>query len=260
MTQILDIETLRWLLAFAPMRESQPESVAVNGDGPIGSSDFESLLEGRGVEVCEPLGDLETLVLGRDGWSRPILEHLIQRRAGSQLRVYSQEMFLLYLVTGEDPLNDAKRAIELKGDHPALCYLSVGIAFRWPSTNVSGPGPGPFDPALLEKGFLGHLGYAVGVNGRPEHERREALRTAYLRNLPPAFPGWYVTEWGAPSSGERLRKIADSIATFCRNAKKRRVPPEHAIHDWERDLGWLRAQFYDGRYRFQWPSTEVFDL
>jgi hypothetical protein len=51
--------------------------------------------------------------------------------------------------------------------------------------------------------------------------------------------------------------MAYSIASFCRIAKRRPHAMEVAISDWEGDLNWLRVTYYDGRYQFEWPSTEV---
>ena len=55
-----------------------------------------------------------------------------------------------------------------------------------------------------------------------------------------------------------------AVAAF---ARMRRVLPrilanaatgmEIAIAEWEADLDWLRVTYYDGRYQFDWPSTEV---
>src|SRR5262249_55120516 len=111
----------------------------------------------------------------------------------------------------------------------------------------------------LKRGYLNYLGYAVGRSGGLEDERREVLGKAYRANrLPSFFPLDYRSEWGRPKSSARLQKMAYSIASFCRNAKRR---PHDAISvaiaEWEADLDWLRVTYYDGRHQFEWPSTEV---
>jgi hypothetical protein len=67
----------------------------------------------------------------------------------------------------------------------------------------------------------------------------------------------YMREWGGPRSGERLLKMANSIAAFCRNEKRKSCPSEEAVSDWEDDLDWLRRTYYRGRFRFHWPSVSV---
>ena len=62
---------------------------------------------------------------------------------------------------------------------------------------------------------------------------------------------------GRPRSSVRLKKMAESIATFCRNGKRRARSMELAVVEWEQDLEWLRVTYYVGRFRFEWPSTEV---
>ncbi|MBF0227676.1 MAG: hypothetical protein HQK76_19685 [Desulfobacterales bacterium] len=101
------------------------------------------------------------------------------------------------------------------------------------------------------------MGYSVGKNGHIKSERRRILRNVYNNVIPKVFPPRYINEWGRPSSSKRLQKIAESIAAFCRNNKKKIHPPIQAIKDWESDLAWLKLEFYDNRYKFRWPSIDI---
>jgi hypothetical protein len=64
-----------------------------------------------------------------------------------------------------------------------------------------------------------------------------------------------MAEWGEPKSINRLKKLADSLATFARNARRRRSSDmDHAIAEWEEDLKYLKDTYYTGRFRFDWPE------
>ena len=65
-----------------------------------------------------------------------------------------------------------------------------------------------------------------------------------------------MNEWGMPYSPKRLQKMANSIASFARNAKRRHdTKMDNAISEWETDLRFLYEKFYVGRFGFGWPST-----
>lgn len=96
------------------------------------------------------------------------------------------------------------------------------------------------------------------MNGESHTRRRAILRYAFESVLPPVFPPKYMLEWSRPSSAPRLRKIAESLASFARSAKRRddgRM--QQAIAEWESDLGYIHETFYVGRFQFGWPSSLV---
>jgi hypothetical protein len=229
------------------------EDVATVGFGPFSEQDLDDFFRTRGLEVYMPGEHTETVVVGRDGWDGEDLKALLDARAGNVLKVYSQEMFLAYLGSCSDPLEDEAVARRFGQDHPALDFLSA-LGFDWPKTIVS-PGEGEFTAELPQVGLLKHLGYTVGRSGLDERKRREVLRYVFDSPLPTVVSADYMRAWGAPKSAERLQKMANSLATFCRNAKKRKsAATELAVTDWECDLDWLKRTFYTGRFRFQWPS------
>lgn len=132
--------------------------------------------------------------------------------------------------------------------------------FPWPSTNAvpSEEPDGPLEGGFEEKGMLAHLGYHVGKSGLPSGKRRQMLRQVLeAKALPKVNSSDYVAEWAAPNSSARLRKMAESIAAFCRNAKRRKnAAMDESIREWESDLAWLKVEFYDNRHTFKWPSTK----
>jgi hypothetical protein len=67
-----------------------------------------------------------------------------------------------------------------------------------------------------------------------------------------------MDEWGENNSSMRLQKLANTIASLTKNAKRRKSPPAQAISDWESDLDWLKDSFYNGRFSFHWPSANVY--
>lgn len=131
--------------------------------------------------------------------------------------------------------------------------------FTWPKTTAtSGTQTLLNDVFKHEQGLLRNCGYKVGLNGLPEKKRRQILDDIFLRALPVIPNVCYLNEWGDPSTAKRLRKLAESIAAFTRNAKRQNKSSfSKAIQDWEADLAYLKQTYYDGHFSFQWPATNV---
>lgn len=127
--------------------------------------------------------------------------------------------------------------------------------FRWPSTRGgNGTGDGDFDH-WHEQGVLKYLGYQVGItNGLSTASRRHILDAVFDSSLPPVNGANYIHDWAQPASAARLRRLAEEIARFVRNAQnKRSANMSSAIADWEEDLRYLHARYYVGRFNFAWP-------
>lgn len=130
--------------------------------------------------------------------------------------------------------------------------------FRWPST-IANSGPGSLDEVtFVEEGMLSLLGYRVGsVQGEPNGMRHLILKHAFERVLPPCESPAYMRQWHDPGTPQRLHKLADTIAAFIRNAKRRKAQKlDEAIADWSDDLNMLYERFYVGRFAFAWPRTQ----
>lgn len=249
---------------FPPLEE-ELNAILVEGNGPFNHADYMEFLESRGCDprLLKKTTDLtrqyllgKYLVVGRKNWDEERIRRLIANRAGLILKIYSQEMFLSFLLTGHDPFSDGRFALTLFArGHPALQFLSNLEYFDWPSTKVIGPIYGTSEFDWPQEGLLKHMGYSVGYYGRREQARREILKNVYeSASLPQVVSKGYMDGWGEPQSALRLHKMADSIAAFCRLAKKRWDPPDLAIKDWEADLKWLYDTYYIGRYSFFWPQ------
>lgn len=234
------------------------KTISIIGSGPFKEVEFGEFLRRAGIKPRTITNDTKILIVGRREWRKSTLRKLINERSGKKLGVYSQEMLIAFLVTGNDPLTSSNEVVKLWGKgHPALTFLSE-VGFDWPTTIVHGGGGSKLPTGWEKRGLFKHLGYAVGRSGRSEEERRKALRKAYtVRWLPSSLPPDYRSEWGRPRSSMRLQKMADSIASLCRLAKRRPQNMKIAIAEWEQDLEWLRVTYYDGHYQFEWPSTDV---
>jgi hypothetical protein len=181
------------------------------------------------------------------------------------IRIYSQELLIAWLLAGENPLSEPSLMLKVHAErHPALKYiLSLG-GFQWPSTDA-GEASGETDihdilEDLPQLGLLKYMGYSVGMNGEPTQRRHDVLEKVFLsRSLPRVTCEGYMQQWGEPKSAQRVRKMANSIATFCRNAKhKSGADMGDAIAEWEDDLDWMKQRFYDGHLslQFKWPTTD----
>lgn len=236
-----------------------PEGVMTMGSEPFDEDDFDRFIERRSIDVYAPGGELNVLVIGNADWDEGLLDQQLESLRGEELRVYSQEMFLSYLTSGNDPY-DNKEILKIFGEgHAALEYLQEW-GFRWPETTiVPSDGTGDFDEHdWPDVGLLKHMGYKVGANAASRWERQRILRDVFTSTLPNVQDIEYMQEWGSPKSKERLLKMANSISSFARNEKRKKRSSSESIGHWEEDLEWLKDEFYHGRFTFTWPSTYVY--
>lgn len=135
----------------------------------------------------------------------------------------------------------------------------AGDTFAWPSTEAR-PGHSDLDTEdWVKYGVFKFVGYKVGnVDGEPQGVREQILSELFAGPIPPAFPDAYLDEWVTPGSAGRLKKMADTIASLTRNAKRRRdARMLIAVRDWERDLEFLYLEYYVGRFKFDWPINSI---
>jgi hypothetical protein len=126
---------------------------------------------------------------------------------------------------------------------------------RWPSTKTSGGDGSLVLDDLPSVGPLSALGYRVGKNAEGPRQRCSLLTRAFRHDLPRVAG---VEELGENESSRRLRKMAESIAAFARNAKHRySASYADAIGMREHDLEYLRITHYVGRFDNKWsyPTT-----
>jgi hypothetical protein len=110
-------------------------------------------------------------------------------------------------------------------------------------------------------GVLSYMGYRVGkVSTLTQERRRRVLDYVFLGAIPQVNDRQYMRTWGQPNTAMRLRKLANSLATFTRNARRKQGKNfAQAIAEWEEDLAYLKQRYYDRRPRdWKWPKTVRF--
>ena len=171
-----------------------------------------------------------------------------------EAKIFTVDGFINFINTGR---SDDYRRKDFNNFIKHCIFASDGY-FRWPHTDIY-PGKGLFNPTeeLLQIGVLAAMGYHVGKKGLNVSARHSILQTAYTNSVPFVEMD-NMKEWNAPKTPWRLKKIADCLATFAQNAKRRVNSDSYwqSIEDWEDDLAWLKRNFYDGVYdsKFVWPD------
>ena len=239
-----------------------PKRVTCRGNGPFEREEFEKFLTDKGVRVStESVG---VLVLGRDGWTEEEIDQIIEAHKGRDLRIYSQEMFIAFMMKQLDPLSAGADVVSaFRAGHSGLEYVSQGWP-GWISTQVTknwrtSIGDGGAFGGSGEDSPLVLLGYRVGNNGKPTTKRRAILKGFFNGDrIPPGGLAGFL-EWGSPNTAERLKKMATHIAAIYQNFNQQNAEQfSQAIADWESDLAWMRAEFYRPAWQFEWPGTEGF--
>jgi hypothetical protein len=243
---------------FTPL----PLEVSVFGCDPFEPQDFDDFLKRHHVVPRRIDENSEVVVLGRKDWTRAEIDRLIDLRVGQILRIYSQEMFLVFMTLGLDPFDGTSVVMEaFKTGHPGLEFVSRGWS-GWVTTFVredrrNSSARRSLETELVDESPLHVLGYRVGRTGEDTVTRRRILRRAFTGELPKVDTIEYMESWGKPGSPKRLKKIADNIASYSGGMRNRPNPSEEAIEDWESDLEWLREEFYHGHFTFHWPGMYV---
>jgi hypothetical protein len=187
----------------------------------------------------------------------------------ARLGEFSDEILVRYWRRGLELLKSLREDEKLVGQNLLAAIqeewgkrgmVAVDGEFRWPTT-VAPIGDGGLKlNGLPEQGVLKFMGYQVGrTNGIDSYSRRTILDRVFQGNLPLGIldrDG--MIEWGAAGSAARLRKLANCLAGFCRNAKRRDEDAlSDAIADWEADLDYLYHRYYVTMRSFSWPSVTV---
>jgi hypothetical protein len=253
--------TLRdWFSACSSSDDFNITSVTTLGSGPFAEFEYDEFLKRHKIECYNLSEEIEVLIVGRESWFGWQIIEMLKLRKGKTLKVYSQEMFLSFLFTGRDPFAGPPEVLdEFARIHPVYTFLN-SLKFRWPSTLVTTSCHQKLKEVNWpERGALAALGYRVGRSGLTEARRRLILSNAFNNTLLSDLPRAYLNEWGSPQTAQRLKKIADSLAAFCRNAKNRQSQNmEQTIDNYEDDLYWLKENYYDKLgFTFYWPDTIV---
>ena len=256
-SELRDFKFREWATTSGELVEI-PTTVVVQGASSLVESVFNTILDAFGIQNMGALSkDADAMVIGREGWSEEVVDQQLDEWENTPRRVYSQEMFLAFLLTRKDPLQSDQGLLRFfSDDHPGLRYI-LSIGFDWPTTEAP-LGSGDMDtPDSPETGVLKAMGYTVGRNGLSDGARRQILKEVYsTKSLPRIGDAIHMAEWGDPNLATRLLKMANTIAALARNAKRRTDGSmKVAVEDWESDLAWLQRTYYRGIYNFKWPET-----
>tara|TARA_B100001964_G_C14255700_1_gene612328 strand:- start:293 stop:934 length:642 start_codon:yes stop_codon:yes gene_type:complete len=129
--------------------------------------------------------------------------------------------------------------------------------FPWPTTDAPASQYGLSGEVYWYKdGLLSYVGYKVGNDGKSKKVRQNILNCVFYNDLPHVNSKQYMSEWGDKQTSNRLRKMAEVIATLTRNAKRRDASMNEAIRNWEEDLDYLYNEYYVDKFHFSWPEPE----
>lgn len=149
------------------------------------------------------------------------------------------------------------RDIVLHRGAELILALGHNDYFKWPTTSLmSGRPEFPPDYNWEKNGPLSLFGYGVGnANALTDLRRRRVLTDVFQAHFLYDIPEKVRAEWGGAESSVRLQKMANSIAMFVKNAKRKEVPGyARAIDEWTSDLDYLYQEFYLHRFFFAWPA------
>ncbi|CAK1735148.1 hypothetical protein [Vibrio crassostreae] len=151
-------------------------------------------------------------------------------------------------------INENEVSNLLKSNNPIFSKLTI---FKWPST-IASEADGSLPEVEWPKiGVLKAVGYTVGAQGLLQADRRTILTNVYMQSLPYVDSRSYMNEWGEPLSSDRLKKMAETLASLTKGAKRKtQANMKQAIRDWESDLAWLKEQYYlEHKYLWVWPRA-----
>jgi hypothetical protein len=213
--------------------------------------------QGRGVQQKEHEAVRLYQLAANKGHTaaRAALKKIMPRRPARSLRKIDSTADARNEIK-QTPRSSEKQSID---DQPPSS--SDRLNWPWPITEIFNEdgGRGTDIGFIHKKGALKLLGYGVGKSSTlTPNERRQLLSDVFRGELPLFVEEYFPGEYGGLGSEERLKKIANAIAAFTRNAKRNdRKKYSFAIEDWEDDLEYLKEAYYDpGAFNFPWPAIE----
>lgn len=262
----LNIELIRDYLCSdknaASVNMSRME-IGIQGDGPWGVIEFEGFLNQKDfsvVNITDP--GVRCIVLGSYNVDEEELNQQIATsiEEGFDLRIYSQELFVAWLITGVNPLEEwlEKDLLESVRGHESLQYVIDSTQFPWPQLVDHASMKRSYevktfewDGSLSEESPLRKMGYSVQAGALSIQERRAILRQAYTSSGLNKFlySSHDLERWGQPNTAQRLYAIS-SLITWLANFQGPTKPA--AREKWISDLRWLKESFYDSKMKF-WP-------
>lgn len=244
--------------ALAGNQDWVPDMLGTVGFGPWEGDEFDDFLSTREFVVrVFPHEALEAVVFGVHGWTEADLSKQLYLWDGAPARIYTQELFVLGLSIGADPLAvlTEQQLLAVAGDHPAIAYLKTQN-FAWPmrpGLALEGDSVQAWaDEDLFHQSSpLRLLGYSVAKGKWSAAQRRGLLRQAMqTETLPGLDSPEAQTRWGVAYSAQRLYAISRHLFWLVRFQGPDKP---QAREKWVADLTWLKQNFYRRSQGFRWP-------
>ena len=123
--------------------------------------------------------------------------------------------------------------------------------FKWPITSAP-KGERDLDASdWPENGLFLCVGYHAGNDGEHPKIRRYILDCIFHNKLPSVNSDEYMSKFATPKSPQRLRKMANVLASQTTKLKHRTdADCSRAIEDYESDLEYLYDKYYVGEFNF----------
>ena len=225
-------------------------NIVTLGSGPFPDHLLDYELRKRKHLPCEPgVSNAEVMIVGRIGCSMNKIEQHIRCMEGGRLRIYSQEMAVLAMMTGADPFDaDESVLMDMGRSHPILREL-MEDKFEWPSLHRRRSAAGAVIEIAKWNSLspLTAMGYHTGREFTDARERRERLADIVEGRLvfPDGFGAQRKNEWGLPSSRQRIKKVALQLV------QNISLPGQSpflglAAEHWESDYEWLKKHYPKG--------------
>ncbi len=233
--------------------------IALHGSGPWDCEDFQVFLESKGFEFVSINEAKNFLVLGELQCEEESINNFISNAISDNFlpRIYTQEMLIYYLITGEDPIESWSKTTLLDSveGHSGMGVVLAYTDLFWPdkATLVDEDyGVSEIDASdWSDESPLKKLGYTVRDGVLSDRQRHEILNNVFKNSLDHLLTTDLERErWGKAESAQRLYAIVSFIhwlAEFQGNQKPL------AYEKWQTDLSWLKSQFFDKRMQFKWP-------
>lgn len=238
-----------------------PNDLLLLGSGPWAKETLAAFLRDREFGISSAFDVDVTIVLGAHGWSTADLDRI--KEYATDLRIYTQELFVLGLVQGADPftLVDDPQIEAIAYAHPFIQSL-LQQGMEWPIAPGWGTQPlanseEVFDYSSYEsyewrsRSVLSDLGYSARENGAGEAARREALARALTEDLSEVAAAGDLERWGAPKTVKRLAALV-AFMLWLNRFQSADKPAARAIR--LKDLRWLQARYDPTRNNFAWPE------
>lgn len=218
------------------------------GSGPWDELVFDATLESAGFVpqlLDEEASSFEVFVVGEDGVDVDALAEAVQERLdqGAPVRLYSQELWLLHLMTGCDPLAmDESVLIEVFARSHEVLGAFVNEEWNWPSLGQRAGAPPP--PPERGASPLHAFGYRAGKRTDAATRRAKLEEFFECRRLAPYFDESqqdlaYRNSWGRPGSSARLRRMVHHIRWLI-GFQGASADKAEANRNWNDDLAWIR--------------------